>query len=134
MKASVVAAALALLALSDPLPQPLAASRLVQTSHVDGPLEVRPANQDDEAVMAGNSYIKRSYDLAITPAQLVTLYRDTLFAAGWKLIASTKVDAVTTPEGVVSVAAHSLMSGKWSSWTSRRRYWPMTRSRRCSTS
>jgi outer membrane protein OmpA-like peptidoglycan-associated protein len=112
MKLLLGAVALALLALSDPLPQPLASSRLVQTSHVDAPLEVRPGNQDDEAVMAGNSYIKRSYDLAITPAQLVTLYRDTLFAAGWKLIASTKVDAVTTPEGVVSVAAHYMNDGR----------------------
>src|SRR6185369_3472419 len=112
MKVVVMAAGMAMLALSDPLPQPLPASRLVQTSHVDGPLEVKPGNQDDEAVMAGNSYSKQSYDLAITPAQFVTLYRDNLFAAGWKLIASTKVDAVTTPEGVVSVAAHYMNDGR----------------------
>jgi outer membrane protein OmpA-like peptidoglycan-associated protein len=112
MKALVVALAFALVALADPLPQPLPASRLVQTSHVDGPLEVRPGNQDDEAVMAGASYIKHSYDLAITPAQFVTLYRDNLFAAGWKLIASTKVDAVPTPEGIVSVAAHYMNEGR----------------------
>jgi len=112
MRVLAVAAGVALLALVDPLPQPLPESRLVQTSHVDGPLEVKPGNQDDEAVMAGGSYIKRSYDLAIAPAQFITLYRDSLFAAGWKLIASTKVDAVQAPEGIVSVAAHYMNGGR----------------------
>jgi OOP family OmpA-OmpF porin len=112
MKIRAVAVGVAMLALSDPMPQPLPASRLVQTSHVDGPLEVRPGNQDDEAVMAGSSYVKHSYDLAITPAQFVTLYRDNLFAAGWKLIASTKVDNVPAPDGVVSVAAHYMSDGR----------------------
>lgn len=113
MKLWAIAAGMALLAaLSDPLPQPLPGARLIQTSHIDAPLEVRPGNQDDEAVMAGSAYIKSSYDVAITPVQFVTLYRDSLFAAGWKLIASTKVDAVTTPEGVVSVAAHYANDGR----------------------
>ena len=112
MKVLVVAAGVALLALSDPLPQPLPGARLMQTSRIEAPLEVRPGTQDDEAVMAGNSYVKYRYALAITPMQFVTLYRDNLFAAGWKLIASTKVDAVTTPEGVVSVAAHYMNDGR----------------------
>jgi outer membrane protein OmpA-like peptidoglycan-associated protein len=112
MKVLAVAIAVALGALADPLPQPLPASRLIQTSHIDGPLEVRPANQDEEAVMAGGAYVQQRYDLAITPAQFVTLYRENLFAAGWKLIASTKVDNVPPPDGVVSVAAHYMNDGR----------------------
>lgn len=114
MKGSALVISIALLVSQSgsPLPPPLGSARLVQTSHIDAPLEVRPANQDEEAVMAGMSYVKTSYDLTITPAQFVTLYRDNLFAAGWKLIASTKVDAVSTPEGVVSVAAHYINNGR----------------------
>lgn len=88
-------------------------ARLVQTSRISGPLEVRSANADDEAVLAGLSYTKKTYDGgSVSPAQFVAAYRDSLYAAGWKLIASTKVDAVTIPEGVVSVAAHFMANGR----------------------
>ena len=88
-------------------------ARLIQTSRISGPLEVRSANADDEAVLAGLSYIKKTYDSAnITPAAFVALYRDSLFAAGWKLIASTKVDGVTIPEGVISISAHYMANGR----------------------
>jgi len=89
-------------------------ARLIQSSRVMGPLEVKSANADDEAVLAGTSYLKKSYDLGttVTPAQFVALYRDGLFAAGWKLISSTKVDVVPVPEGIVSVAAHYMTNGR----------------------
>ncbi|HEX8030173.1 MAG TPA: OmpA family protein [Vicinamibacterales bacterium] len=88
-------------------------ARLVQTSKVSGPLEVRSANADDEAVLAGLSYVKKTYEAGgIAPATFVSLYRDSLYAAGWKLIASTKVDTVQIPEGVVSVAAHYMANGR----------------------
>lgn len=92
----------------------LPGSRLIQSSRVSGPLEVKSANADDEAVLAGMSYVKKTYELGnnATPALFVTLYRDSLFAAGWKLISSTKVDAVTVPEGIVSVAAHYMTNGR----------------------
>jgi outer membrane protein OmpA-like peptidoglycan-associated protein len=48
----------------------------------------------------------------VTPAQFVTVYRDSLFAAGWKLISSTKVDVVPVPEGMVGVAAHYMANGR----------------------
>ena len=89
-------------------------ARLVQASRVDGPLEVRAANADDEAVLAGTSYLKKTYDLAntVTPAQFVGFYRDGLFAAGWKLIGATKVDLAPMPEGIVFVAAHYIANGR----------------------
>ena len=88
-------------------------SRLMQASRISGPLELRSANADNEAELAGLSHLKKTYDGGtIAAAQFVTQYRDSLFAAGWKLIASTKVDAVTIPEGVVAVAAHYLNNGR----------------------
>ena len=92
----------------------LPGARLIQSSRVNGPLEVKSANADDEAVLAGTSYLKKSYDLGstVTASQFVALYRDNLFAAGWKLISSTKVDVVPAPEGIVSVAAHYMANGR----------------------
>ncbi len=87
---------------------------VIQSSRVNGPLEVKSANADEEAVLAGTSYLKKSYDLssAVTSAQFVTRYRDSLFAAGWKLISSTKVDVMPMPEGIVTVAAHYMTNGR----------------------
>ena len=39
-------------------------------------------------------------------------YRDTLFAAGWKLIDSTKLDEKSQPPETVSVAAHYMSNGR----------------------
>lgn len=92
----------------------LPGARVIQSSRVNGPLEVKSANADEEAVLAGTSYLKKSYDLssAVTSAQFVTRYRDSLFAAGWKLISSTKVDVMPMPEGIVTVAAHYMTNGR----------------------
>jgi outer membrane protein OmpA-like peptidoglycan-associated protein len=97
-----------------PVPSPIPGSRLIQTSHVDGPLEVRSATADDEAVLAGTSYEKRKYRAldTITVVTFVQTYRDALFAGGWKLIATPKVDNVPPPEGVADIAAHYMANGR----------------------
>jgi len=41
---------------------PLAGARLVQTSRVASSLELKSATADDEAVLAGTSYIKKRYE------------------------------------------------------------------------
>lgn len=96
------------------VPSALPASRLIQTSHIDGPLEVRPATADDEAILASTSYTKYVYEApsTITVVTFVTTYRDALFKAGWKLIATPKVDNVPPPEGVANIAAHYMTNGK----------------------
>lgn len=108
-----------------PVPSPLPGSRLIQTSQVDGPLEVRSATAEDEAVLAGLSYQKQSYRApdTITVVTFVQTYRDALFAGGWKLIEAPKVplrasryggqaDNVPAPEGVVDIAAHYMENGR----------------------
>ena len=94
--------------LQPPLPSPIPGSRMLQSSTVDGPLEVKPATAEDEAILAGLSYTKTSYEPppSITAVTFVTTYRDALFAGGWKLLDVPKIDVVPATEGIVSVAAH----------------------------
>jgi outer membrane protein OmpA-like peptidoglycan-associated protein len=98
-----------------PVPSPLPGSRLVQSSHVQGPLEVRSATADDEAILAGNSYVKQSYreDHPLPLETFVGTYRDALFTAGWKLIAVPKLDPkLPPPEGDLDIAAHYMNNGR----------------------
>src|SRR5689334_18689317 len=96
------------------VPSPIPASRLLQTSRIDGPLEVRPATADEEAIIAGTSYVKSTYEAPsnITVVTFITTYRDALFTAGWKLIAAPKVDNVPPPEGIANIAAHYMANSR----------------------
>ena len=112
-------AAIAALALivdqASPVPSPLPGSRLIQTSHVDGPLEVRSATADDEAILAGTSYTKQSFaeGHALPFDTFVATYRDGLFAAGWKLIETPKIDPkLPPPEGDLDLSAHYMSNGR----------------------
>ena len=115
-----VAAAIAALAMaatqaaSDPavIPAP-AGARLIQTSHIDAPLELKQATQDAEAVLAGNSYVQQTYarPANLTPPLFLSLYRDGLFAAGWKLIDVTKISENAPYPETLTVAAHYMSRG-----------------------
>jgi OOP family OmpA-OmpF porin len=86
---------------------PLPGARLIATKHIDEPLELKQASEDDEAVLAGQSYVKKTYELAgITPLAFITSYRDALFAAGWRLIDVTKLAEIAVQPETVNVAAH----------------------------
>lgn len=93
---------------------PLAGARLIQTSRVRSPLELRSATAEDEAVLAGVAYIKKSYRLgsAISSQRFISNYRDALFAAGWKLIDVTRLDPASTQPETVTVSAHYLDDGR----------------------
>lgn len=92
---------------------PLSGARLMQTSRVSSPLELKSATADDEAVIAGMSHIKKSYERtsAISSTRFVSSYRDALFAAGWKLIEVTKLADPTVQE-TVTVSAHYVDNGR----------------------
>ena len=96
-----------------PFLPPLAGARLIQSSRVSSPLELKSATADDEAVLAGMSHIKKSYERtsAISSTRFISGYRDALFAAGWKLIDVTKLADPTVQE-TVTVSAHYLENGR----------------------
>src|SRR5262245_14934664 len=92
-----------------PFPAPLPNSRLVQTSHIGLPLELRSATADSEAILAATSYTRESYRVEgeLPFDTFVTTYRDGLFAGGWKLIDSPKIDPrLPPPEGDLDITAH----------------------------
>jgi OOP family OmpA-OmpF porin len=95
-----------------PFVPPLSGARLVQTSRVNSPLELKSATADDEAVLAGMRHIKKAYERtsAISSTRFLSSYRDALFAAGWKLIDVTKLVDPTVQE-TVTVSAHYIENG-----------------------
>ena len=97
-----------------PFLPPLAGARLLQTSRIATPLELKYATADDEAVLAGTTHIKKSYERtsAVSSSRFVSTYRDALLAAGWRLIDVTKLpEAVNHPE-TVTVSAHYTRDGR----------------------
>lgn len=91
-----------------PFLPPLPGARLVATKHINEPLELKQATEDDEAVLAGQSYVKKMYERPanITPVVFITSYRDALFASGWRLIDVTKVEEIVVQPETANVAAH----------------------------
>jgi OmpA-OmpF porin, OOP family len=97
-----------------PFVPPLQDARLLRTTRVPGPLELKSATADDEAVLAGAAYSKKSYQrtAAISSARFVSSYRDALFAAGWRLIDVTRLDEKSTTPETVAVSAHYTGHGR----------------------
>lgn len=97
-----------------PFLPPLSGARLIQTSRVALPLELESATADDEAVLAGMTHIKKSYErtAAISPSRFVSTYRDALFAAGWKLIDVTKIAEPALQPETVTVSAQFRENGR----------------------
>jgi outer membrane protein OmpA-like peptidoglycan-associated protein len=97
-----------------PFLPPLAGARLTQTFRINDALELKSATADEEAVLAGMSYVKKTYQRtsAISSIRFISTYRDALFAAGWKLVDVTKLDEKVPIEETVTVAAHYMSNGR----------------------
>ena len=97
-----------------PFPPPLAGAKPISTRQINQPLELRQATADDEAVIAGQSYIQQTYARAsqITAIVFLQWYRDRLFAFGWKLIDVTKLKDIPMQPETVNVAAHYRENGR----------------------
>jgi OOP family OmpA-OmpF porin len=97
-----------------PFIPPFAGTRLVSTKRVPEPLELRPATADDEAVLAGASFVQKTYQRPgdLTPIAFITTLRESLFTAGWKLIDSTKLEEAATQQETINVAAHYTANGR----------------------
>ena len=96
-----------------PFLPPLSGARLLHSSRVSSPLELKSATADAEAVLAGMSHVRKSYErtTAISSLRFVNSYRDALFAAGWKLIDVTRLGESAVQE-TVTVSAHYLQNGR----------------------
>lgn len=92
----------------------LPGARLISTKRIQEPLELRPATADDEAVLAGMSYVQKTYDRpgSLTPVVFLSTLRDALFAAGWKLIDVTRLEEIAIQPETVHVAAHYSADGR----------------------
>lgn len=100
----------------------LPGARLIATKHIAEPLEVRPATADDEAVLAGSSYLQKIYDFSaalmagrparLAPLDFIATFRDALFAAGWQLIGVTKREEPAVQTETVNVAASYAANGR----------------------
>jgi OmpA-OmpF porin, OOP family len=93
---------------------PLPGTRLTATKRINEPLELKQAAEDNEAVLAGQSYVKKIYERPgrITPVVFITAYRDALFAGGWRLIDVTKLEEIVVQPETVNVAAHFARDGR----------------------
>lgn len=102
------------LAQAPPVPSPLPGTTLLDTSTIAGPLELRAATADDEAVLAGLSYVRRRFSARpeILVPVFVSTYRDALFAEGWKLIDAPRSEELSALSGTVQISAHYLDNGK----------------------
>ena len=92
----------------------LPGARLTATRRIQEPLELRSATADSEAVLAGMSYVQKTYERPVSQTAIVfiSVLRDGLFAAGWKLIGVTKLEEVATQPETVNVAADYSANGR----------------------
>jgi outer membrane protein OmpA-like peptidoglycan-associated protein len=77
--------------------------RLTATTPIAGPLELKPATASDEAVLAGASFVRKTYTHGgpTSSAPFLVTYRDGLFAAGWKVLDISRIgDTVDTAETI----------------------------------
>ena len=93
---------------------PLPGARLIATRHINEPLELKQADEDNEAVLAGQSHVKKIYQRPghLTPVVFITSYRDALFASGWRLIDVTRREEIAVQPETVTVAAHFSANGR----------------------
>ncbi len=92
----------------------LPGARLTATRRIQGPLELRSATADSEAVLAGMSYVQKTYErpLSQTASVFISILRDGLFASGWKLIDVTKLEEIAVQPETVHVAAYYAANGR----------------------
>jgi OOP family OmpA-OmpF porin len=92
----------------------LPGAKLISTRRINEPLELRSATADSEAVLAGMTYVQKTYDRpgSLTAIVFISVLRDALFAAGWKLIDVTKLEEIPIQPETVNVAAHYSANGR----------------------
>jgi outer membrane protein OmpA-like peptidoglycan-associated protein len=86
----------------------LSGTSLIKTTRINEPLEVRPASAESEAMLAGLSYVTKSYTapLNVWDVAFVSLYRDALIERGWRILDQPPAVAAGSDPHVINVSAH----------------------------
>ncbi len=92
----------------------IAATSLIKTTRVTEPLEVKPASADSEAMLAGMSFVEKSYSAPINVWDLafVSLYRDALVLHGWRIIDQPPAASAESEPHLINLSAHYAGNGR----------------------
>ena len=93
----------------------IAGTSLVRTARIDEPLEVKPASADNEAMLAGMSFVEKSYDAPLNMCghcAFVSLYRDALVLHGWRILDQPPATAPENEPHVITLSAHYAANGR----------------------
>jgi outer membrane protein OmpA-like peptidoglycan-associated protein len=93
---------------------PMTGTSLVKTTHVNEPLEVKPASADNEAMLAGLSFVEKTYSAPVNVwnEAFITLYRDALILHGWRIVDQPPPAATEGEPHVINLAAHYAANGR----------------------
>jgi OmpA-OmpF porin, OOP family len=92
----------------------IAGTSLIKTTRVNEPLEVKPASADSEAMLAGLSFIEKSYSapLNVWDVAFVSLYRDALILHGWRILDQPPATVTESEPHVITLSAHYAANGR----------------------
>ena len=92
----------------------IAGTTLVKTTRVNEPLEVKAASADSEAMLAGMSFVEKSYGAPtnVWDPAFVSLYRDALVLHGWRILDQPLATAAESEPHVINLSAHYAANGR----------------------
>lgn len=92
----------------------IAGTSLIKTTRVNEPLEVKPASADSEAMLAGLSFVEKSYSAPLDEwdVAVVSLYRDPLILHGWRILDQPPATATESEPHVITLSAHYAANGR----------------------
>ena len=92
----------------------ISGTSLIKTTRINEPLEVKPATADNEAMLAGVSFVEKSYGapLNVWDLAFITLYRDALTLNGWRVLDQPPAAAAENEPHVISLSAHYAANGR----------------------
>ncbi len=98
----------------DTLVPPLAGSVERDVQAVSGPLELKPATADSEAVLAGLGYLRRTYarQPGLTNMAFAVMYREWFIANGWRVIDAPRLTDPAIESEAVSISAANTANGR----------------------
>jgi OOP family OmpA-OmpF porin len=97
-----------------PFLAPMTGTSLLKTTTINEPLEVKPASADNEAMLAGLSFVEKAYSAPVNVwnEAFITLYRDALVLHGWRIVDQPPAAATEGSPHVINLSAHYAGNGR----------------------